>query len=573
MNLKKLVCGFFLSTALAAGIGVFAGIQKAEAKNVDATTSRALTGGDTVYCINYSNWSGTFYAHFWDTNTGTDITSWPGNQMTKVGTMSGHDLWSITVPKKNSINPNHVIFNNNSGSQTGDLWTTASGKNMVYNNTSNDYVDSTVCKITKKKWLGSTESAIGTEYIQGTSWTVPKQSYESNYIADGWYKSDKSTKVTGTYSGCDWETTVYSKYTSHGAWSGTVNLDLRDSGWAGAAANYAIYLMNKNTYSSEAGGWSSYVTGIASGEHLVQVSYSVGFDPNYLYIFRYNPNYSQASWNNNKTPTGDNKWGQSQDIAFNEMIRVGDSLVEGKNAVYGGYPKFHRWTPDADVVYLDTVKSNKSHNAEYYSTSISLQVNQEFKVQVAPYADGDYYGSYSTHSSLTSNFRSGSGGNVKCLVAGTYAIYFDSITNSIYITTQAISAADEFAESFLTQTSAYCTSSVSSSVQTALKGEYDALASISGAQAIFYGAEVKRGKGLEYDTSCSEAISRYVNMQEEKGYTDFLGLGAHNPKGAIVNPIINLSNNGSGTTLIIITVCTVALASVGGYFLFKKKHQ
>ena len=63
----------------------------------------------TLYFNNTGNW-GTPYAHYWG---GTGGTEWPGNAMTHVD----GDVYSITL---NADNKN-IIFNNNDGTQTGDL--------------------------------------------------------------------------------------------------------------------------------------------------------------------------------------------------------------------------------------------------------------------------------------------------------------------------------------------------------------------------------------------------------------------------------------------------------------------
>ncbi len=73
------------------------------------------------YAVNTNGW-GTMYAYVYDSSSNANH-SWPGEQMTKVGTNgNGNDVykWTGTTP----ANPATVIFNNNSGNQTSDLpWT------------------------------------------------------------------------------------------------------------------------------------------------------------------------------------------------------------------------------------------------------------------------------------------------------------------------------------------------------------------------------------------------------------------------------------------------------------------
>ena len=73
------------------------------------------------YAVNTNGW-GTMYAYVYDSSSNANH-SWPGEQMTKVGTNgNGNDVykWTGTTP----ASPATVIFNNNSGNQTGNLtWT------------------------------------------------------------------------------------------------------------------------------------------------------------------------------------------------------------------------------------------------------------------------------------------------------------------------------------------------------------------------------------------------------------------------------------------------------------------
>lgn len=558
MNLKKLVSGLLLSTALAAGVGVSIASQKSSAKEVKATTSSAVTTGDAIYYIAKNGWN-SVNAYFF--NGYSD--SWAGSAMTKVGTLSGYNLFSINLPGP----AKQVIFSQNGNNQTADLWLTAEGKNAFWSDSGDDYLASIVCKVVKKELIGSTEgTTLGTEYIDGTSWTVPKQAYKANYSADGWYKSDKTTKVTNTYSGCDWETTVYSKYTSHAAWTGTIHVDLRDT-WYDAAANYAVLFMDKTTYTSEVTGWSTYTMGTAANVKLVNISYSLPFEPKEMTLVRYNSTYSQASWNSQKWPTDGNKWGQTPDLSVNEVVRVGTTVEDGKNLAYLGYPKVVLWNPTAADVSLGTVKLNGSNHAEYYSTSVTLAANQEFKVQIAPYESGDYYGNYTTHSSLKTSFSGGGSSNIVCKTAGTYAFYFDSTNNSTYITKVELAEADEWSQYFLNNVGCDATGKNVPFGWSSCATEY---AKLSGAaKNIVYGATANpSGSYIE------QAVARYDQaLRSHPSLSHFIVNSGNTPRSAAINILPSLSIQQSGTTIVIIAISAVSLAAVGGYFLFRKKKE
>lgn len=75
-------------------------------------SSSDVTG---VYFVNTGNWS-TVNCHSWSSTT--DATTWPGTAMTKQPTQyNGYDVYYIQIPSTHTS----VIFNNGSGTQTGDL--------------------------------------------------------------------------------------------------------------------------------------------------------------------------------------------------------------------------------------------------------------------------------------------------------------------------------------------------------------------------------------------------------------------------------------------------------------------
>ena len=77
---------------------------------------------DTIYFVNTKNWSNV-YLYAWEGagGNGHQLSSWPGVKMTKTGKQKdGHDIYSYT--SSNLLEKwDHVIFTNNSGSQTKDL--------------------------------------------------------------------------------------------------------------------------------------------------------------------------------------------------------------------------------------------------------------------------------------------------------------------------------------------------------------------------------------------------------------------------------------------------------------------
>ena len=399
----------------------------------------------------------------------------------------------------------------------------------------------------------------------GTTYAVPANRYEAGYTFDGWYTTSACT-TKYTAKAINANTGIYAKYTSHEAWAGTVNIDLRDT-WYDAAANYAVYFMNK-TYSPEVGGWSTYVTGTAANVRLVSVPYSLPFEPLQMTVVRYNSTYTKSQWESQGFPTDGNKWGQTPDLSVNEVVRIGTTVEDGKNLAYLGYPKVVRWNPSASDIFLNSVKLNGSNHAEYYSTSVTLAANQQFKIQIAPYENGDYYGNYTTHDSLKTSFEGGGSSNIVCKVGGTYAFYFDSTSNSTYITKVEIAEADEWAQYFLSHVGCDASGVKSPTGWDSCATEY---AKLSGdAKDIVYGAT-----GKESGTYVEQAVARYdVAVRNHPSLTKFIVNSGNTPRtSSYVNPISIFNKVDSSAVVISAVVIGVTALAVGGYFLLRKKKE
>lgn len=423
--------------------------------------------------------------------------------------------------------------------------------------------------VSKYKVLdGGTPVLIGSDSVlSGSTYNVPGKPYEAGYTCSGWFTAASGGSAY-TSSTINADTNIYVRYTSHAAWTGTINVDLRDSGWAGAAANYAVMFMDKTTYTSEVDGWSTYLTGTAQDVKLIQISYSLQFEPLQMTLVRYNSSYAKASWDSEKWPGEPNAWGQTPDIDVAEMIRIGDSTDgEGKNYAYAGYAKVVNFTASTETP-LNSVKLNGSSHAEYFSTTVALAVNQEFKVQVAPYEDGDYYGTYSAHTSITSNFTGGGSSNIKCLVAGTYAFYFDSSANSLYITKVSIAQADEWAEYFLDHVGCDSTGKNVPTGWSSCATEYAKLS--DDAKDIVYGATAKVD-----GTAVERAVARYDHaLVSHPSLTKFIVNHSSTPRAVnFVGDYRTVSTTDSNNLIIIVSIVSLISAStLVGLIVIKRRR-
>ena len=413
-------------------------------------------------------------------------------------------------------------------------------------------------------------TAVGTEMFEsGSTYSVPSKIYRSGYSFDGWYTNQACTTPYSS-SNISSNTNLYAKYTS-GTWEGTVHVDLRDSGWADAAANYAVLFMDKTTYPSEVSQWSSYVTGTVSGQHLVNIPYNIGFEPLKMTVVRYNSSYTQQQWEANQWPT---LWGQTPDIDFNEMIRIGGDAGDSKNNAYGGYPKVMGGNGSwAEITKLNQVKNNGYNNTEYYSASVVLHNGDEFKIQMAPYASGDYYANYDAHDSIKSSFSGDGTNNISVSADGTYAFYFDSKDNHLYITKVEIAEADEYAQTFISEMKCSGSGSITQDHWSSLSTTYSSLS--SAAKNIFLAVAED---GDEEGSFVEQAICRYDYIVKKYGTTakpDFMGriaAGKLHPSNSGVVQAIN--DNNSVIPLVVMVVSFVTVTATGAFFVIRKrKHQ
>ena len=335
--------------------------------------------------------------------------------------------------------------------------------------------------------------------------------------------------------------------------SGQIYLDLTENqNWGASNAQYGVYFWNDDTGEN---GFSDFATSESTNIYIAQ--YELDFTPTNMLAVAFNNDAPNPSWDYDIT--------QTKDFAFYEFGVIG---ITGDNSWNGALSEIRGL--DYDVV-LDHYKRNGSNQSEHYSNGVDLEIGDEFDIKF----NGEYYHGFTTHSSLSDSFEA-VGDKIHVNKAGHYSLYFNTTEGlrSVYITTHALAAADEFADLFLKRTNGYCSEAISESIQSELRTAYVEIASIGGAQAAFYKAEVKRGKNLEYDSYASNALSRYVDMQENHGYEDFLYLSGNNP----IRPSNHFeylfkNNNQSVTSLIIVFVATtsIVLLAIAGYSIARKK--
>ena len=419
--------------------------------------------------------------------------------------------------------------------------------------------------VTKYKVMdGGSPVQISSEQVDsGASYAVPANRYEAGYTFDGWYTTSAcTTKYTAKTINAN--TQIYAKYTSHAAWTGTISVDLWTSGWADTAGKYAIMLMDKTTYDPvEVDGWSNFVTGISSGVKLINFSYSLPFQPLTMTIVKFNTSASEPDW--------DEMVSQTYDISVNNMIRISDVHSGKKYDSYDGFPKVMGGDPWAQKGYLSSVKLNGSNNAEYYG-NITLAENEKFNILRAPYnSETDYGATYSTHPAIASYFQDGGAGSIQAKVAGTYSVYFDNVTKNTYITSVAAAEADEWAQFFLNNVGCDSTGRLAPTGWSTCASEYNDLS--DDAKDIVYGATARIDGGYvekavywyDYAVRAHPSLTRFIVDSDEHVRAVTANTSAI---------LSRISINSSNAAIIVIIVSMIGVASLGGYFFFKKnKHE
>ena len=394
MKIKKLFIslGLTLAVGLGAGAGLLAGNNVKEARAaVPSSVYFKWTGSD------WESWGADItdmFAYFFDGTTAKG-NEWHGDTASSTTIKDGDTYCVFNVP----TGATGVVFNFvHSGwsetewtHQTHDLEIPTDGKdcftlgsqdNYKYRGTWSTFatVKRTITKTAVEFTAGGVATgetwSAGTDKVDdGTTYNVPGAQYVAGHVFDGWY-TDAACSEAYTAQAITADKTIYGKYTIHDAWSGVVYVDLAESGWAEADANYAVYFMNKTTYVSEVGGWSSYITGTEAGHHKVTVDYSLSFEPQQMLVARYDSEYLEATWSTDPWCSGeghtDSKWGQTYDIdQISAYVTIGEyESGEGKNK--------NTWKVGCATVNsssaswgilenLSNVKENGENYVEYYN--------------------------------------------------------------------------------------------------------------------------------------------------------------------------------------------------------------
>lgn len=205
-TLCKKSFGVFLAVLmLLSAVGV--GSYSVFAANTNTEKSGATSAsGDTVYFQNTGNWSKVNAYMWYDGKSNVKNKEWPGEAMTD----EGDGVWSYDIKGEYD----HIIFNNGSGTQTGNI--VYPGNSMIYKDGSWEVYDTSPLRITSfesdTKSPAYIGSAIALTTTTKTETTGVQYQYSVNSQVIRSYSADNS---------CVWNPVASGDY--------TVRVDVKDN--------------------------------------------------------------------------------------------------------------------------------------------------------------------------------------------------------------------------------------------------------------------------------------------------------------------------------------------------------
>lgn len=581
MKFRKLLGGGLLAAVLVLG-GVAGLATRSESKSVSATDASSFS-----FAADSNEWSKTAEPF---TNNGSN---WVLTRKIESGdkfkfVANGGDVWIGYYDGGNYASGCFKAEWNNDGDNFVCLSTNVYDISLPLNYqeygekkygvsiTINPNPTFTVSEYAVKDGVLDTTALKSSDQAFNSTFNAPLGIHIPNYSFEGWYTSDDlSTEFVSRVVDDDFA--IYGKYTSHGSWSGTINVDLSSSGWAGSAANYAMYFWDDTTYSSKKEGWSSYVTGTPAETNYLEIPYSLDFEPLQMIFVRYNSDLSPEDWATNKW----NKNAQTDDASFANKITVIHNteydtywLQLNAFATIMGGPDDDHWET---IATLSSYKKNGSNHTEYYA-EVTLTAGYDFKVV---YDNNTYYNGYSTHDSIASEFTyNGKDSNINAVKGGVYELYFDTFTNNLYITTATLAEADEWAQLFLKGVTCDGDGSITKDQWSTLSGSYALLS--EDAKDVF---EKIPTHGKEDGTYAEAAVARYDYILIKYGigasapkHTDFMGRfseGGINQNVPTAQAPISVfgSMDNSTPIMLVVIISVVSLTAVGGYIFLKRRKE
>lgn len=330
---------------------------------------------------------------------------------------------------------------------------------------------------------------------------------------------------------------------------GQTYLDLTEfSDWKTDNDKFAFYY-----WGGDYNGWSEFATPTAF-DNIYVAQYSLDFVPTGMKAVRISSSAESPSW--------DVKHNEGKNEDFAEYGVIGITGWDGSSWSYkmAGI-KFG----EDNIVTLDHLKRNTAGNSENFNQGFPLSADQEFDIDF----NNVTYSTFEIHSSLTSNFDTTSvSGKVRVIVGGIYALYFNTDTHSLYITTVALAEADEWSIAFLGDG---CASTKSKTNWDKFEDDFDDLSDeakeiLESEEHVAHDAEVTGYIAL--------AMQRYDFLVSNfAGFDDYIGRCDSQHFSPYQSGALVISNGENNALLIIIAVTAVSLISFTTLLVFKKRKS
>lgn len=335
---------------------------------------------------------------------------------------------------------------------------------------------------------------------------------------------------------------------------GQTYLDLTEfTSWENDGDKFAFYYWDEEDNK----GWSEFATS-TSFDNIYVAQYSLGFVPAGMKAVRISSNAAVPSWE-----VDDNG---GKDELFAEHGVIG---ITGWDGSSWSYEMASVRFSENDKVALDHLKRNDSNNSENFNQGFPLTANQTFDIYFA----GAGYSKVSFRdSSIAANFDTTSvSGKIKILVGGIYALYFNTDTHTLYITTPAFAKADEWSITFLGDG---CASTKTKNVWDTSKYNYKY--NLDSATQTILKSEPHVSHDAEVSGYVALAIQRYDFLVENfEGFDDFMGRATSQNIVPYSSRNVSLNNaiENNGNLIIIIVVASVTLVAFTTLLVIKKRKS
>ena len=229
--------------------GTYVGGEQPTTEPVTEPTTTPVSS-NYIYYRNTNSWT-KVYAYYWSTSN-TSMTVWPGVEMTKVE----DDVYRIEVPE----DAQYIIFNNGSGTQTGDI--TLQGMNKIYSNgTWSDYGDvdptdptdpttpTTPDSDTTIYFKSSSDWETADAWFAVYAWSDSSETFLAmTEVESGVYAADLGASYTNVIfcrmnpasTACDWSN-VWNQTADLTVPSGNNCFTVNSGEWTGATGTWSTY--------------------------------------------------------------------------------------------------------------------------------------------------------------------------------------------------------------------------------------------------------------------------------------------------------------------------------------------